>query len=337
MTSQAYPWVCLRSRITSSRLVLRAPKPLLRAACDLPRAGLAQHIDDLLFRSSRKGRLMPKIGEHRDRVEQDEGRGELDVAAQIEDYIQFLNHELRTPLAAALAAMEALVATEADTSADASDDPTPQRLLLDIATRNLRRLGQTINWSEEYLRPGLSVVKGEGECWCLDDLMALVKPATGLQSLAWDCTEDEKTIPLASDREGIAILLSQLSRALYYHAPTLRFRLCAAIAPGEDDCHGDTRSPSPRQLLIAFVVADQAEGQPAEKSVGRVARTRLISPREDAEQGDGEFERLVGFSVSPELLLDLAAEIDLCDEWSPGTCPVALRIPVTVSTRTRSE
>ena len=146
-----------------------------------------------------------------------------------------------------------------------------------------------------------------------------------------------QTIPLASDRQSIAVLLSQLSRALYYHAPTLRFRLCVAIAPGLDDCHGDTTLPSPCQLLINFVVEDQAEGQPAKMSVGRVARTRLISPREEAEQGNGEFERLVGFSVSSELLLDLAAEVDLCDEWSPGTCPVALRVPVTVSTRTRGE
>jgi hypothetical protein len=62
-----------------------------------------------------------------------------------QDYLQFLSHELKTPLTAAQTALQLLLG-EADDVSDAR-----RREFLDIALRNLRRLGNTITWSEDYL------------------------------------------------------------------------------------------------------------------------------------------------------------------------------------------
>jgi hypothetical protein len=202
-----------------------------------------------------------------------------------QDYLQFLSHELKTPLTAAQTALQLLLG-EADDVSDAR-----RREFLDIALRNLRRLGNTITWSEDYLNDRMAPAAPNWSRQGAGSLIVELVRSGDDDELAVECDAAVGKVELVTDVRLLRSLLRQVNRALRYHAPGARLGLGVTLAGGGADGS---------RLVLAYRI--EAGGG----AVGGVARTALVAR---AEEPGRELLRLVEFTVPEEVRQTLGAEL----------------------------
>jgi hypothetical protein len=240
--------------------------------------------DGALLRSALDEALAPAVKLHR----------EEDALHGFRDYVQFLRHELRTPVTAARAALQGLLRSLAETG-DAR-----QISCVEIALRNLERLREAVAWSEDYLSSRtISAEPSWREGSTAELLLAAAAELTADGGLRVVFAGDASVAPLTSDVALLSTALRQVLRALRYYR--------AGVAVG---LHVERRSPSccgldvpdpGRELALSF----HAE---VDAAPGSVARTGLVQPGETPQ---AELARLLDFAVSREVLGLLGARIVL--------------------------
>jgi len=208
------------------------------------------------------------------------------------EYIQFLGHETRTPLTSALAALEILAADGVE-----GDEAAARRAgFARLALRNLRRLGETLEWTEDHLAARTSAAAPR---WREGRAGDIVTRAAGLDTprpeLALVFEAGVEELPVLSDEALLRLLLRQVFHALRYHAPGARLALRISSPAARTEGWEAAGPAGAVELVLAFRVSSPA-GEPAP---GRVARTGLVERGEAPEQ---ELSRLIQFTVSRELL-----------------------------------
>jgi hypothetical protein len=221
-------------------------------------------------------------------------RCEVEALHGFRDYVQFLRHELRTPVTAARAALQALSRSLAETG-DAR-----QISCVEIALRNLERLREAVAWSEDYLSS--RTISAE-PAWREDSagelLLAATAELTDDGGLGLVFVGDAAVAPLTSDAALLGTALRQVLRALrYYRAgAAVRLQVERRYAP---PFGLDASDPG-----CEFVLSFQAE---VDAAPGSVARTGLVQPGETPQ---AELARLLDFAVSREVLAVLGARVVL--------------------------
>ncbi len=233
------------------------------------------------------------------------------------EYIQFLGHETRTPLTSALAALEILEGELADGTVAGAQRSGFARL----ASRNLRRLGQTLEWTEDYLTARTSAAAPR---WREGRAGDFITRATGLDTprpevaLVFEAGVEE--LRFLSDEALLRLLLRQVIHALRYHVPGTRLTLRISSA-GAHAAGWEAAGSSEAAELVIALHAVPPEGQ---KSPGPLARAGLTERGETPEQ---ELARLLQFTVSRELLQLFGARLTVPP---PGNGPALLLVlPVT--------
>jgi hypothetical protein len=215
------------------------------------------------------------------------------------EYIQFLSHEIRTPITSALSSLEIL---DAEFSLRGLGEDRRGDFVR-IALRNLKRLRETVNWTEEYLatRSGSLAPR-----WEEGRVGELFTQASGFSDsrpdLALVFEGGVETAPMVSDVQLLRALLQQVLHALAHHAPESRPRLRLALRADPDGALPPLGGPARAAEVIASLQLSTPNGEPATLR----ARAGL------AERGDGtdaELSRLLEFTVSREILELLGARI----------------------------
>ena len=216
------------------------------------------------------------------------------------EYVQFLGHELRTPITSALAALEIL-------AGEGTVGPEPGGREADfvrIALRNLKRLRETLEWTEDYLDARTSALAPR---WRDGRLGELVTQAVGLETPRPDLSlvfeAGAESLPVFSDGHLLRGLLQQVCRTLRYHAPGAHVTLRISARVGIDEA-APWRGGTPAE----FVVALHVSWPPDSRGPARVSRTSLVEPGEGPQQ---ELSRLVRLTVSREILALFGARLTL--------------------------
>jgi hypothetical protein len=216
------------------------------------------------------------------------------------EYVQFLGHELRTPITSALAALEIL-------AGEGTVGPEPGGREADfvrIALRNLKRLRETLEWTEDYLDARTSALAPR---WRDGRLGELVTQAFGLETPRPDISlvfeAGAESLPVVSDGHLLRGLLQQVCRTLRYHAPGAHVTLRISARVGIDEA-APWRGGTPAE----FVVALHVSWPPDSRGPTRVSRTSLVEPGEGPQQ---ELSRLVRLTVSREILALFGARLTL--------------------------
>jgi signal transduction histidine kinase len=216
------------------------------------------------------------------------------------EYVQFLGHELRTPITSALAALEIL-------AGEGTVGPEPGGREADfvrIALRNLKRLRETLEWTEDYLDARTSALAPR---WRDGRLGELVTQAVGLETPRPDISlvfeAGAESLPVISDGHLLHGLLQQVCRTLRYHAPGAHVTLRISARVGIDEA-APWRGGTPAE----FVVALHVSWPPDSRGPARVSRTSLVEPGEGPQQ---ELSRLVRLTVSREILALFGARLTL--------------------------
>ena len=234
-----------------------------------------------------------------------------------EGYLQFLGHELRSPLTAAKTALEVLqgalgglLAEGAGSGGVADQEGLKTRdsrlKMLDIALRNIKRLHRTVEWSQDLLELETAAPRGSWSQIPVEQLEESVGEAVAL------VVEDEaKGRFLETDPNLLRILVGQVTRVLDYALPQCQLSGVVSL-----DSH---RERSLELRLSPDPACGGLDGP-------RITRTHLTSttgydecnPRE-------ELQRLVGYVVSRTLLEQLQAEA-LVQSDANGIPVLALRL-----------
>ncbi|MHB8079892.1 MAG: histidine kinase [Candidatus Krumholzibacteriia bacterium] len=214
------------------------------------------------------------------------------------EYVQFLGHELRTPITSALAALEILAGegTVGPQSGGREAD------FVRIALRNLKRLRETLEWTEDHLDARTSALAPR---WRDGRLGELVTQAVGLEAPRPDLSlvfeAGAESLPVVSDGHLLRGLLQQVCRTLRYHAPGAHVTLRISARVGVDEA-APWRGGAPAE----FVVALHVSWPPDSRGPTRVSRTSLVEPGEGPQQ---ELSRLVRLTVSREILALFGARL----------------------------
>jgi len=126
-------------------------------------------------------------------------------------YLHFLGHELRSPLTAIKTALEVL---ESDPGGSQAGPADFTHKMLNIALRNVRRLHQTMDWSQELLAAGVApVVASPRE-------VTVAELASGLARLgAVEVDAECRAQALETDPELVEALVAQMTRAVIMACP----------------------------------------------------------------------------------------------------------------------
>jgi len=225
-------------------------------------------------------------------------------------FLDFLGHELRSPLTAVKTALEVLqgelggLGEEANASqAGASSSSGCGRDMLDIALRNIKRLHQTVDWSQDLM--GLEAgLMSRG--WETVPVEFLVEALADRHLVSVDPAATGRT--LETDPALMKVLLGQLVRVLEYTTPQVQLQV--RIQPA---------AHQPRELVVALT-AVQERGVPGPIQVNRTGLTRVDGPdtaneinllleyvvsRKVLEQLQGRVAVVAGTGRSPSLHLTL--------------------------------
>jgi len=211
------------------------------------------------------------------------------------DYLQFLNHEMRSPLTAAHNALQILAH-----ELDAVDDPRYR--FVRIALRNMRRLCTTMDWNENYLETQARLSTPR---WRWHDPAHLISEAYGDDCpcvLKLGITPEVSAQQMLSDEELLRALLQQVLRALHYHAQgstitlEVRVRECTATMQSMTGTSGG-------DLVLSFGLERGGSQTP---EIGAVARTRLVAC-DDGPSAD--LDGLLDFTISRELTRRLGVDL----------------------------
>ena len=201
-------------------------------------------------------------------------RGDPHCRHDLDQFRDFLGHELRSPLTAIKTALAVLAASK-------NRDPDSVRML-QIAERNLTRLTGTVEWSQELLSLSEAQPAAELGPVSLTSLAAAIP-----EHLEVKLDEENEDFEVLTDPRLLAMLAAQMERVLAYACPGSRpsFRLDL------DSSTGDCR-------LTASAVAD-----PHQPSVSRISHTGGVEAGLDSTEWNGaELHHLIRMLVSPHLL-----------------------------------
>lgn len=218
------------------------------------------------------------------------------------EYIQFLGHETRTPLAAAQAALEILERE----GAAAGQDRDRRAGFVQVALRNVRRLCETVAWTEEYLEARTLILAPRWQEHRIGELLAnVLEIERPCQDLALVFEAGVESLALVSDERLLRTLLRQLVHTLRYHAPGARLVLRVSRRQRESTAPAPLAGGAADQEIL---IAAWIRGSEAGRGPARVARTGLV---ELGDAPEGELLRLLEFTVSRELLALLGARVAL--------------------------
>ncbi len=201
-------------------------------------------------------------------------RGDSCSGHELEQFRDFLGHELRSPLTAIKTALMVL-------QAEGGHEPGSIRMLR-IALRNLARLTETVGWSQELM--SLAEAPPTAELGPVN-LATMARAIPAHLDVHLDNNHESSTV--LTDCRLVGMLAGQMERVLAYARPGSRpvFRL--GLDPDSGDC-----------LLTATVTQDGED-----TVVSRVSPTG----GEEADHGSPdwnrvEFDHLVRMLISPNLL-----------------------------------
>ena len=201
-------------------------------------------------------------------------RGDPHSRHDLDQFRNFLGHELRSPLTAIKTALTVMETED-------GHGPGSARMLK-IALRNLIRLAETVEWSQELM--SLAEVPPVAEL----GPVSLVSLAEAIpDDLDVHLNDENESCEVITDPRLLGILVGQMERVLAYACPGSRpvFRL--ELDPGS----GDGR-------LVAMVVEDRKDA-----TVSRVSRTGGTEAGNDLAGGNrAELDHLVRMLISPHLL-----------------------------------
>jgi hypothetical protein len=207
-------------------------------------------------------------------------------SAQSASYRHFLSHELRSPLTVIKTSLEVLEGALGGLD-EPEDGLAAELKVLEIALRNVRRLHQTVEWSQDLAASddfaGTTELQATVAGDLADRLQAVgdvsVGPAVG------ECA-------LQTDPEILARLATQMVRTVSMAYPVGPIAIRLDVAPHDDQ-------------LLQVVVA--AEGQ-NNTQVSRVCNTHLVASAEESGPA-AELDRLSGFMVASSLVESLDASL----------------------------
>lgn len=241
-----------------------------------------------------------------------------------QEYVQFLSHEIRTPITSALSALEILSRDAMTESGQAVRTPSDRRDgFVQLALRNLKRLRETVEWTEEYLAARtLSLVPR----WEERQVGELFTQASGQEgprpdlSLVFEAGSDAGA--MVSDPQLLRTLVQQVLRTLRYHAPGARVTLRLSRRQERTPHHADpvAHSEDAEVVVAAWVSTPSGTDEPG--SVSRAGLTRPGDPPEAA------LLQLLEYSVSPELLALLGGRITIPAPSGARVPALVLALPV---------
>ncbi len=235
------------------------------------------------------------------------------------EYIQFLSHEIRTPITSALSALEILDAEFALRGLDEDRRGDFVR----IALRNLKRLRESVNWTEDYLATRSGSLSPR---WRESRVGELFTQASGFAAsrpdLALVLEGGIESAPMVSDVDLLRALLQQVLHALAHLAPGTRLKLRLALRP-------DAGAPAPAlgglERTAEVVASLHLVGPDGQTAAPRLSRAGLV---ERGEGPDLELTRLLEFTVSREVLCLLGARITVPSRTAQGGPILVLSLPV---------
>jgi hypothetical protein len=230
-------------------------------------------------------------------------RGYPHCRGDLDQFRNFLGHELRSPLTAIKTALTVLV--------DEEGKEAGFTRMLDIALRNLDRLSGTVEWSQELM--SLAEAPPAAELGPVS-LASLAEAIPDHLEVQLDSTHAFREV--LTDRKLVGLLMGQMERVLAYACPegSPSFRL--EYEPGNGDCR-----------LTALVVAD-----PGSVPNSRVSRTGYAGVGQDhSGWRQVELEHLIRMLISPHLLHMLGVRTRLSAEDS-GTLEISIGLPAWAGT-----
>ena len=224
--------------------------------------------------------LRSSLNQARDLRGEAAGLGVDSQHQESDSYLHFLGHELRSPLTAIKTSLEVL---EGELGGlDRNDSPHRAELkMVDIALRNVRRLHQTVEWSQDLLAAGTCAESLEVQDITVQDLADQLQDV-GAASVATDAGGLE----VQTDACLVKSLVTQMTRAVSMACPNSPVAIQLGIDPEADH-------------LLQLVVA-ATDGEHGVVPAAAHA-TRLVKPADCGEPSD-ELERLARFMVAPRLV-----------------------------------
>lgn len=206
---------------------------------------------------------------------------------EADSYLHFLGHELRSPLTAIKTSLEVLAGELGDLEPEAEDKQSNLKMLT-IALRNVRRLQQTVDWSQDLLAAQDSARPARLRQAAVRDL------AEGLREVgAVTVVPASRELELLTDPELLEVVATQMIRAVSMACPGQPISLGLGADPDESDrCH---------------LVVTAADGESAAPSV-MSRRTQYVRAYGD-DSPRCEVERLARFMVAQCLVTALGGEI----------------------------
>ncbi|MDX2473767.1 MAG: histidine kinase dimerization/phospho-acceptor domain-containing protein [Candidatus Krumholzibacteria bacterium] len=206
--------------------------------------------------------------------------------AKSESYRHFLSHELRSPLTAIKTSLEVLKGALGDLD-ETENGPAAELKVLEIALRNVRRMHQTVEWSQDLAASDDFAGTAELQAVFAGDLAdhlqevgdVWVGPAVG------ECA-------VQTDPDILARLATQMVRTVSMACPGGAVAIRLDVAEHDDQ-------------LLHLVVA--AEGQNNGRA-SRVCNTRLVGSADESGPV-AELDRLSGFMVATSLVDSLDASL----------------------------
>ncbi len=231
-------------------------------------------------------------------------RGRVPVQNTPDGFLDFLGHELRSPLTAVKTALEVLqgelggLGDETNASlGGAAGSSGCGRDMLDIALRNIKRLHQTVDWSHDLMGLEAGLMSRGWETVPVD---FLVEALADRHLVSLDPAAAKRT--LETDPALMKVLLGQLVRVLEYTVP--QGQLQVRIQP---DPH------QPRELVVVLT-AVQGQGVPGPAQVNRTGLTRA-----DGHETADEINLLLKYVVSRKVLEQLQGRVAVVT--GPGGSP----------------
>ena len=235
------------------------------------------------------------------------------------DYVQFLGHELRSPLSAVKTALEVLqdeLVALAESAGEPGDDPAdgevvptidPSLKMVELALRNVHRLRRTVDWSQDLL--SLSHKRPDAELSLVALTSVLDASLAGLDQIVGDFDPD---LQIRTDPDLLGWLLAQIRRVLDYDDG---YRLAAVRV----ECIGE-------RLHLSFC----GERRAVAAAGGRcsVNKTTLTLPNGTCPDNDADaLQHLAAFMISPHLLQELHADLQVVP-MAPDRATLCLRLPL---------
>jgi len=238
------------------------------------------------------------------------------VADNGREFLHFLGHELRSPLTAVKTALEVLQGDlgglgEVGEPVSNREGAEANLRMLELALRNVRRLHQTVDWTHDLLALAETRPQVRWSARAMADLVARL--STEFETAAdVRCDAESRAQVIDTDPELVCRLVGQVLRVLQ------------CVAPGQSPALHVALTMEPRRSLrLTASLPDNGTN-----TGPRVQRTSLVSSRVlGAESAGEELERLARFMVSPVLLKQLGAHLDVSAESDPRDI-IVLDMPV---------